>query len=154
MLSRYADSILRPGVFIAADGDRVVGVINVRDGKGGLALISEPALVEDYRPDATISYLSPQIEEILGYPIEAWEQQGFWLGVIHPDDRVVVRDDRLRDHRGAPVVGCGEPDERGGDRPQRGRRRRRGAVGGLGRAGHHICADHRNVRPVLGRAAR
>lgn len=39
----------RPGVFIAADGDRVVGVINVRDAKGGLALISEPALLEEYR---------------------------------------------------------------------------------------------------------
>ena len=39
----------RPGVFVAADGDRVVGVVSVHDGNGGLARISEPALDERYR---------------------------------------------------------------------------------------------------------
>ncbi|MBA4179970.1 MAG: hypothetical protein C0506_05210 [Anaerolinea sp.] len=39
----------RPGVFVAADGDRVAGVVSARDGKGGLALISEPALLDAYR---------------------------------------------------------------------------------------------------------
>ena len=39
----------RPGWFVAADGDRVVGAINVRDAGGGLADFREPALLEEYR---------------------------------------------------------------------------------------------------------
>lgn len=39
----------RPGAFAAADGDRVVGFVSVRDGGSGLAMISEPALLEAYR---------------------------------------------------------------------------------------------------------
>jgi GNAT superfamily N-acetyltransferase len=39
----------RPGWFVAADGDRVVGAIACRDGDGGVAAISEPVLRDDYR---------------------------------------------------------------------------------------------------------
>ena len=39
----------RPGWFVAADGDRVVGVSACRDAGGGLAAISEPVLRDDYR---------------------------------------------------------------------------------------------------------
>ena len=39
----------RPGWFVAADGDRVVGAIACRDGDGGLAAIGEPALRDEYR---------------------------------------------------------------------------------------------------------
>lgn len=39
----------RPGWFVAADGDRVVGVISARDGGSGLAHISEPILQDGYR---------------------------------------------------------------------------------------------------------
>jgi GNAT superfamily N-acetyltransferase len=38
----------RPGWFVAADGDLVVGVINVSDAGGGLAAISVPVLLEEY----------------------------------------------------------------------------------------------------------
>ena len=38
----------RPGWFVAADGDRVVGVISVRDAGSGLALISPPVLQAGY----------------------------------------------------------------------------------------------------------
>ena len=38
----------RPGWFVAADGDRVVGAIAVRDGGGGLARVTEPALLDGY----------------------------------------------------------------------------------------------------------
>ncbi len=38
----------RPGWFVAADGDRVVGVIQARDAGGGLAAIREPALAAGY----------------------------------------------------------------------------------------------------------
>lgn len=37
---------------------------------------------------STISYLSPQIERILGYTPEEWmEDPGLWVACIHPDDR-------------------------------------------------------------------
>lgn len=39
----------RPGWFVAADGDRVVGAIGVRDADGGVAVFREPALSEAYR---------------------------------------------------------------------------------------------------------
>jgi diguanylate cyclase (GGDEF)-like protein/PAS domain S-box-containing protein len=33
-------------------------------------------------------YISPQIEELLGYPLEAWlTEDELWLDVLHPDDR-------------------------------------------------------------------
>lgn len=38
----------RPGWFVAADGDRVVGVIGVRDAKGGLARLSDLAIRPEY----------------------------------------------------------------------------------------------------------
>lgn len=38
----------RPGWFVAADGDRVVGVISVVDAGGGYARLSEPLLLENY----------------------------------------------------------------------------------------------------------
>ena len=38
----------RPGWFVAADGDRVVGVIQARDAGGGLAAIREPVLAAGY----------------------------------------------------------------------------------------------------------
>jgi hypothetical protein len=39
----------RPGVFVAADGDRVIGTLAVRDGGAGLGRIEEPALRDEYR---------------------------------------------------------------------------------------------------------
>ena len=39
----------RPGVFVAADGDNMVGFVSVRDAGGGLALITDPKLLEPYR---------------------------------------------------------------------------------------------------------
>ncbi|MGH2633408.1 MAG: GNAT family N-acetyltransferase [Tepidiformaceae bacterium] len=39
----------RPGWFVAADGDRVVGTINVHDAGGGVAEFREPALLEPYQ---------------------------------------------------------------------------------------------------------
>jgi PAS domain S-box-containing protein len=54
------------------------------------------AIVETYEPDSVISYLSPQIETVLGHPMEAWETPGFWLQVIHPDDRDPVMAESAR----------------------------------------------------------
>ncbi len=32
-------------------------------------------------------YVNRQAEEILGYPVEAWREPGFWGRTVHPDDR-------------------------------------------------------------------
>jgi PAS domain S-box-containing protein len=54
-----------------------------------------PAIVYQERPsqdryevNSSFVYLSPQIQTILGYPAETWEQEdGRWLERIHPHDR-------------------------------------------------------------------
>ncbi len=45
------------------------------------------AIVEVYEPGAVISYLSPQIEAVARLSDRCVGQPGFWLQVIHPDDR-------------------------------------------------------------------
>ncbi|NTV50220.1 MAG: PAS domain S-box protein [Geobacteraceae bacterium] len=34
------------------------------------------------------TYVSQQAERLLGYPVEAWYQPGFWVDRLHPDDKV------------------------------------------------------------------
>lgn len=38
-------------------------------------------------PTKRFTYISPQAEDILGYPVEQWTDMNFWAGIIHPDDR-------------------------------------------------------------------
>jgi PAS domain S-box-containing protein len=35
----------------------------------------------------TFTYIGPQVEEILGYPVENWYQPRFWPSILHPCDR-------------------------------------------------------------------
>ena len=35
-------------------------------------------------------YISPQVEEILGHPVERWHEREFFLEHVHPDDRARV----------------------------------------------------------------
>jgi PAS domain S-box-containing protein len=57
-----------------------------------------------YDPGSTMLYVSPQIERILGYPAELWAgRPGFWLTVMHPDDRERVLEE------GGRTVRTGEP---------------------------------------------
>ncbi len=77
------------------------------EAEGGLRVAEErfrrlveqtPAIVyqEDPSTDAydvasAFTYLSPQVETILGYPLARWIEQGdFWLEILHPDDREAV----------------------------------------------------------------
>jgi PAS domain S-box-containing protein len=88
------------------DGDTIVGV-------GGIAIdaskrrAAEHALVEsearfrtlvEHLPICTYvnpldfpirtTYISPYIEQLLGYPVERWlEEDESWVTVLHPDDR-------------------------------------------------------------------
>jgi PAS domain S-box-containing protein len=38
----------------------------------------------------TFTYVSKQAERLLGYPVEAWYETGFWQQHLHPDDREKV----------------------------------------------------------------
>ncbi|MCO6058714.1 EAL domain-containing protein [Pseudomonas sp. MOB-449] len=42
--------------------------------------------VEDY----CYTYVSPHAERLLGYPLSAWLQPGFWRSTLHPDDATWV----------------------------------------------------------------
>ena len=48
-----------------------------------------PLAVYRDRPDATATseYISPVVEEMFGYPREAWMEPDFYASVLHPDDR-------------------------------------------------------------------
>jgi PAS domain S-box-containing protein len=48
-----------------------------------------PMAVYRDRPDstATSEYISPVVEEMFGYPREAWMEPDFYASVLHPDDR-------------------------------------------------------------------
>ncbi len=48
-----------------------------------------------YSADEAAQYVSPQIEEILGYSLEEWHANpSFFTDHLHPDDRVRVRDEQ------------------------------------------------------------
>jgi PAS domain S-box-containing protein len=62
-----------------------------------------PAIVYQETPDgymvagASVVYVSPQMERILGYPAEAWsEEPGSWSRYVHPDDLDRVMEVGLR----------------------------------------------------------
>jgi PAS domain S-box-containing protein len=38
------------------------------------------------------SYVGPQAVDILGYPRERWYEEGFWVGIVHADDRQRAQD--------------------------------------------------------------
>jgi PAS domain S-box-containing protein len=35
----------------------------------------------------SFSHIGPQAEQLLGYPLDDWTKEGFWLTQLHPDDR-------------------------------------------------------------------
>ena len=51
------------------------------------------------------AYVSPQIEALLGYAPEEWATPGFWVNVIHPDDRdAVIEESRRTGDTGEPYL--------------------------------------------------
>ncbi len=55
-----------------------------------------------YDPESVVSYVSPRIQQLLGYTRTEWEQPGFWAGAIHPDDIGAIREESDR------VIAAGE----------------------------------------------
>jgi diguanylate cyclase (GGDEF)-like protein/PAS domain S-box-containing protein len=72
------------------------------------AMVEElPAVlyVADFGADATWHYVSPRIQELLGYSAEEWmADSSLWMSHIHPDDRQRVIDDES--FGGRRVVGA------------------------------------------------
>lgn len=58
---------------------------------------------EDSR--ARLSYISPQVESLLGYPRDAWVcERPVWFDALHPDDRErAIEHERRRFEEGAPL---------------------------------------------------
>jgi two-component system cell cycle sensor histidine kinase/response regulator CckA len=51
----------------------------------------EAIVWEATAPDrASLTYLGGREDALLGYPRDAWLREGFWLSVVHPDDRVTA----------------------------------------------------------------
>ncbi len=47
-----------------------------------LSAIAWEANPEDYQ----YNYVSPQAENLLGYPLHQWKEPGFWQSIVHPQD--------------------------------------------------------------------
>jgi PAS domain S-box-containing protein len=45
------------------------------------------------------TYMSPQIERMLGYPVSNWLEPGFFISVLHEDDRERVSAEVIRTHQ-------------------------------------------------------
>ncbi len=100
------------------DGDAIVGV-------GGIALdaskrvVAEQALLQSEARFRTLverlpklvtyvnplglpirtTYMSPQIEDLLGYPVDRWlNEDDFWVSRLHPDDRDRMVERAARTH--------------------------------------------------------
>ena len=66
--------------------------------------------VADFGAEATWHYVSPQIQELLGYSAEEWmADPGLWMAHIHPDDRQRVMEDENFD--GRREIGVGNVSE-------------------------------------------
>jgi PAS domain S-box-containing protein len=65
----------------------------VSDGEKRLREFLETTSVVPWECDAEswrTTYVAPQAESLLGYPIEHWFEQGFWEQHLHPDDRQTI----------------------------------------------------------------
>lgn len=69
--------------------------------EGGPAVVY---LRDPHAVPAHLTYVSPQVVDLFGYPVEAWSADPqFWVSATHPDDRDrIVKADSAAIERGAP----------------------------------------------------
>lgn len=82
----------RPGWFVASDGDRVVGVINVQDAGGGLARVTTPVLLPAYRGRRLELWM---LERAATYA----ETNGYHSAELNPDEHLQALHRLLEDRR-------------------------------------------------------
>src|SRR5678809_1397197 len=51
------------------------------------------------------TYVGPQAEKLLGYPLEDWYEPGFWVEHLHPEDRLRWTEPRTQSLSGATESG-------------------------------------------------
>ena len=99
LLAAGVAAILLVGVFVwAGVGPRRALIRDLLDADARYrAMVEElPAVlyVADFGADATWQYVSPRIQELLGYSAEEWQaDSSLWMSHIHPDDRAQVIED-------------------------------------------------------------
>jgi nitrogen fixation negative regulator NifL len=82
------------------DGARVSAALDLAEAKFRAVVEQLPAIVWTSTLDNHTTYVSPQIERILGAPVEAWTSApGAWERHIHPEDRDRVRTTRAESQR-------------------------------------------------------
>lgn len=57
-------------------------------------------------PDADYSYVSPQAERLLGFPVRDWTAPGFWRNQVHEDDLAAVQQARDEAAGGGREYAC------------------------------------------------
>ena len=119
--------------------------------------------VARWEPGSPFAYVSPQIEELLGFPAERWvAEPELWAERLHPDDRELVLMEEMRTFQHEVELRPRVPHDRGrrlghvgvGARRDRARRGRppdpdRGRDGR-----HHRAQARRGARPALPRRGR
>ncbi|MGF1502387.1 MAG: response regulator [Paracoccaceae bacterium] len=64
----------------------------VPPGMSGPVVIWETAL-----PEFAFSHISPNAEAVFGYPLARWSEPGFFVSLLHPDERAEIIDFCLRE---------------------------------------------------------
>ncbi len=76
---------------LALERDRAQTALRAAEERYRSLVESGPAIVYLHAArevPAHITYIGPQIVDLLGYPLEAWTADPlFWMSVVHPDDR-------------------------------------------------------------------
>ncbi len=63
---------------------------DLRESREHFRLLVETTNVIPWEADAKtfrFTYVGPQAEKLLGYPVEQWYEENFWLSCLHEDDR-------------------------------------------------------------------
>src|SRR4051794_16832257 len=67
-------------------------------------LATLPAAVYVSEPGGAVTYMSPRVRDLFGFPAERWLDGEFWIGHVHPDDRDDVRQRRETAGARAPLT--------------------------------------------------
>jgi PAS domain S-box-containing protein len=76
--------------FIRDITERQAAEERIRTSEARYRRLVETANVVPWEADSRttrLTYVGPQAENLLGYPVDAWYEEGFWVRHLHPEDR-------------------------------------------------------------------